>query len=429
MLPTASPHSPQSSRVIKATPFFYGWVILAAGTLGIIMIGPSQTFTVSIFLDHFISELGIPRSTLALIYGAATLGASFMLPVAGRLLDRIGARRMALVSAFGLGLAGISLSQVQGVFTIFLGFLALRFLGFGALQLASNNLIAQWFIRRRGVVMGLAGLSLAAGLLIFPPLAEALIAAVAWRWAWVLLGVLVWVIMLPVSWFLFRDKPELYGLRPDGDPQPPPAVAGIATPPSLISEENWTLAEARRSGAFWLFLIALSTIAGIIGGLVFHQLSLFEVRGLSRELAVTGFQISAFSTAAGNLMMGRLLDRFSARRMLALTLTILVAGLALVQVMHTPAQAYLYSILLGLIAGAFRVIDSVIWPKYFGRRHLGSIRGMTMLGTLGGTAFGPYPLGLSLDYFGNYAYALNPLILFAILIGLSTIFINRPEKQ
>lgn len=420
-----APVTIQTSKLIKATPFFYGWIILFSGTLGIIMIGPSQTFTVSIFIDHFIGELGIPRSNLALLYGVATLGASFMLPITGRLFDRFGGRRMVIVTALGLGVACIAMSRVTGVLTVLMAMLALRYLGFGSLQLVSSNVIAQWFIRRRGFVMGLAGLSLAAGLLIFPPLTESLIDQFSWRGAWVGLGLLVWAVMLPLGWLFFRDRPEAYGLLPDG--KATGSLFDQAT--AAISEENWTLPEARQTGAFWLFLFALSTITLLVGGLVFHQLSLFEVRGLSRDLAVKTFQFSALFTIVGNLAMGRMMDRFSARRLLALTLLLLISALILVQVMATPQQALIYGALLGLVSGAFRVIDSVIWAKYFGRLHLGKIRGVTMIGSVGGTALGAYPLGLSLDYFNSYSPALIPLSILAVGICFSTVFINRPVRK
>ena len=418
-------HTPaKSSRLINATPFFYGWIILLGGTIGIVMMGPSQTFTIGVFIDSFIADLGISRSNISLIYGLATLAASLLLPVTGRCVDRYGARRMVLVIGLGLGLACLGLSLAQGVVTLFFGLLAARFLGFGSLQMVSNYVIAQWFIRQRGRVMGLAGLSLAASLVIFPTLGQYLIERFDWRLAWVILGGLVWGVVLPVGWLLYRDKPELYGLRPDGGPYSP-AEANLQT----ASEENWTLAEARQTGAFWIFGAALTTLTMLLAGLVFHQISLFEGRGLSREVAVGTFNVIALFSVVGNLGMGWLLDRYSARLMLATTLLLLAVTLVLAQVMATPGQARLYGAIQGLITGSFRVIDSVVWAKYFGRLHLGSIRGAVMIGVVGGTALGPYPLGLSLDYLGSYTPALTSLLILPLGIGLITLLLKRPSKQ
>jgi MFS family permease len=167
----------------------------------------------------------------------------------------------------------------------------------------------------------------------------------------------------------------------------------------------------------------------LLAGLVFHQTSLFESRGLSREVAVSTFYVIAIFSVVGNLGMGWLLDRYRARLLLAITLFLLAATMIMVQVMRTPAEALLYGALNGLVSGAFRVIDAVVWAKYFGRLHLGSIRGAVMIGVVGGTALGPYPLRLSMDTFGSYAPAMTALLILSVGIGLASLLIKRPEKQ
>lgn len=417
--------SVKSSRLIKATPFFYGWVILVVGTVGIIMMGPSQTFTISVFIDYFIKDLGISRANISLIYGLATFAASLLLPQMGRLVDRYGARRTTPLIALLLGLAAMALALVQGPLTIFLAFLALRFLGFGALQLVSNYAIAQWFIRQRGRVMGLAGLSLSIGLLIFPALSQYLIGQFGWRMAFVWLGGLVWVVMLPLGWGFFRDRPELYGLHPDGDAPP----ASFPSAGETAGEENWTLAEARRTQIFWLFSAGITVLTMLLAGLVFHQTSLFAARGLSREVAVSVFNVIAIFSVIGNLATGWLLDHLSPRWVLSGSLFLLAATMLMLMVMTTPEQALIFGGLNGLTSGAFRVLDAVVWAKYFGRLHLGSIRGAVMIGVVGGTALGPYPLGLSLDILGSYTPALLGLLVLPIGIGVAALWIKRPVKR
>ena len=333
---------------------------------------------------------------------------------------------MALAVTFLFGLVCMSMALVQGVSSIFLVLLALRFFGFGSLQMVSNNVIAQWFVRRRGIVMGLSGLSLTIGLVVFPTLAQSLIDQFGWRGAWIMMGLLVWLIMLPVGGFIFKDRPELYGLQPDGDAYD---IGRRPTPnQGWVAEEDWTLAEARKTRAFWIFALALAAMSMIMAGLIFHQISLFEVRGLSRQNAVDAYKAIAFFSIIGNLSMGRLLDRFSARLLLSITLLLLVTTLITVQIMTTPLQAFIYAATIGLVSGCFRVLDGVVWPKYYGRRYLGAIKGMTMIGVLGATALGPYPIGVSFDIWGSYAPALNSLMLFPLTISVVVLFINRPQK-
>jgi MFS family permease len=180
---------------------------------------------------------------------------------------------------------------------------------------------------------------------------------------------------------------------------------------------------------FWLFSAGLTVLTMLLAGLVFHQTSLFEVRGLSRETAVNAFYVIAIFSVIGNLGMGWLLDRYRARLLLAITLFLLATTMVMVMVMSTPAEALIYGALNGLVSGAFRVIDAVVWAKYFGRLHLGSIRGAVMIGVVGGTALGPYPLGLSLDALGSYTPALLGLMILPLGIGLAALLIRRPEKQ
>jgi MFS family permease len=405
---------------MQRTPFFYGWVVLVVGTLGIVMMGPSQTFTVSLFLDHFVQDLGISRSVISLIYGIATLTASFMLPITGRLVDRYGTRRLIAINALTFGFAIMLLSQVRGFWSLLAVMLIVRFLGFGSMQLISNNVIAQWFVRRRGLVMGIAGQSLAISLLFYPALSNWLIDEVGWRMAWIALGLLVLAVMLPAGWLFFRDRPELYGLLPDGRAPTPAELTANG------KEEHWTLAEARRTPIFWLFVVACSSLSMITSGVVFHQTSLFQVHGIERDLTVMAFQIQALFAIIGNVGIGYLLDHVSPRHLLALQMVCLIGGLIQLQMLHDATGVVIYSALLGLTAGSFRVMDATVWAKYFGRLHLGSIRGATMIGTVGGTSLGAYFLGLSYDLSGSYATALYGLLTVLVVITIAALLIKRP---
>jgi MFS family permease len=414
----------RNSRMVRATPFFYGWVVVGVSTIGSLMMGPSQTFTISIFIDHFVMDLGIPRSTVSLLYGAATLLAAFLLPLTGRMVDRFGPRRMMLLVSVGLGLATASLSLAGGMATLWMGLLLLRFFGYGSLQLVSNNAIAQWFVRRRGFAMGLYNQSLSISLVLFPWLAALLIGLVGWRNTWIWLAVFVVVVMVPVAGLFLRDRPELYGLEPDGD------VREVGESDNgLAAEDNWTLAEARSTAAFWVLAAAFATMTMVLSSLAFHQVSLLAARGLDQSAAVYTFQVVALVSVFSNIAMGRLIDTASARLLISVTLLMLVVLLGVVQWLHTVPQALLYGALTGVASGGYRVLDSAVWPKYFGRRYLGSIKGVTLIGTLGGTAFGPYPLGLSLDALGSYGPALNALMIVPLALAVIVYFgIKRPSK-
>ena len=408
--------------MISHVPFFYGWVIVLVGTLGSVMMGPSQTFTVSLFIDSFVADLGMSRASVSLFYGVATFAASLLLPLTGRLVDRYGSRKLIVVDALVFGVAVMALSLVNGPWSFLLIMLAVRFLGFGSMQLVSSNIIAQWFVRRRGLVMGILSQALAISLFVYPTLSNGLIEHLGWRGAWVALGALALVVMLPAGWLFFRDRPELYGLHPDGSWLVAPAdVSG--------PEEHWTLDEARRTPIFWLFAVAVAVATMLLAGMVFHQASLFAVRGMDRGMAVAGFQFTALFAIVGNLGMGYLIDRVSARRLLQVEMLLLAISMLLIQQMTGWGGVLLYGALTGLCSGGNRVIDTTVWAKYFGRRHLGAIRGATMIGTVGGAALGAYPLGLSYDLTASYNPALTALIVLPAAIALAAFWVQRPTRR
>ena len=137
----------EESRLVAQSPVFYGWIVLAVGTLGVIMTSPGQTYAVSIFIEHFIEDLNISRSVVSTLYAAGTLTGSLALPFIGREIDRRGTRVMVVVVAALFGLACIYMGAVRGALMLGLGFIAIRMLGQGSLTLVSQNAINQWWVR------------------------------------------------------------------------------------------------------------------------------------------------------------------------------------------------------------------------------------------------------------------------------------------
>ena len=148
----------QTSRLVAGAPFFYGWVVLAVGALGIIMTSLGQTYAVSIFVEHFIADLGLSRFLVSTLYAAGTVAGSLALSFIGRAIDRHGSRRMVLLIAVLFGLACLAMGLVGGAVTLALGFVAIRMLGQGGLALVSQNAINRWWVRRRGLALGISGL-------------------------------------------------------------------------------------------------------------------------------------------------------------------------------------------------------------------------------------------------------------------------------
>jgi MFS family permease len=396
------------SRLVNASPVYYGWVILAVGTFGGIMTSPGQTYVFSAFLNHFIADLELSRSLVSTLYTIGTLTASFLLPYVGRQFDQRGARIMVALISLLLGMACVYMSFVRNATMLCIGFFLLRQLGQGSLSLASKSVINLWWVRRRGLVMGIGGVvgALLSGL--FPYVINTLIPLYGWRFTYVILGAILILVMVPIGWVFVRDRPENYGLHPDGL-----AADGEADKESSAPvEHNWTRTQALRTSSFWLVVAGLASMSMLNTGLTFHLFSVFEDSGLSSAVAASVFVPIAATGAVVQLVGGLLIGRVPIRVMLAVSLSMMGLLLVLAPSLNSLAMAYFFGICMGVQGGLEMIVSSVVFANFFGRRHLGSIVGLASTILVGASALGPMPIGVARDLLGGYAVVFG---VFAIL--------------
>lgn len=408
-------------------PFYYGWVILIAGIIGTIMSSPGQTYSVSIFIEHFIRDLGITRSTVSTLYMMGTLTAGLTMPFVGRQIDRRGPRAVVGVVTVLFALACVYMSLVQNAVMLGVGFLFIRMLGQGSMTIVSSNILNQWWVRRRGLILSMAGV--VASLLgsgSFPTLINLLIGRFGWRSSYRLLGLAVAVIMLPAGQLFFKRRPEDYGLRPDGALAPSPGNPAGDAPVEI--EENWTSREAVRTTAFWIIGLGLGSISMLGTGLQFHMVSIFADAGLAAEVAAGAFMSVALTGALVRIASGFLVDRIPARFLLVAALLGQTAGLLLAPRLSASTTG-LYGIVLGITGSLQMTVSAVIWAKYFGREHLGSITGAAALLNVGGSALGPMPMGIARDLFGSYTLGLTVLAILPFALGIVVLFSRRPQRK
>lgn len=419
-----------SSKIVNWSPIYYGWVILAAGTFGLIMTSPGQTYVNSIFIDHFIRDLDISRSLVSTLYLIGTLAASLALPWVGRQVDQRGQRLIAVAISAAFGLACLYMGFVRNALMLLIGFILLRMLGQGSLSLVSTNIINQWWVRRRGPLLGLSGVAMALlGVGAFPNVVNWLIPHLGWRMTYGVLGAVLLLVMTPVAWLFFRNRPEEYGLLPDGLTAKNRPGDPVATAPSVAhTEENWTVHEAMRTPVFWVFLVGLASISMLGTGLQFHIVSIFADNGLTPAMAAASYVPIAVTSAALNLASGILVDRVRLRVMMAIALLLQALSLWMVAFLGTAALALAFGGLIGATSGLMRTVSTVAWAKYYGRRHLGSISGVTSTVLVAASALGPLPMGVARDWLGSYTATLNMLAVIPLGLAVASLFVDRPAR-
>ena len=166
-------------------------------------------------------------------------------------------------------------------------------------------MVAKWFDRRRGLAVGLSGILTATGFSIAPLALDGLIGHFGWRGAWAALAVVIGVFFAFVASALYRDNPEQCGLQPDGRSVEEDHAGSRET----AFEAGWTLAQARRTRAFWTFSLSLALAALYTTGLTFYVVSIFEAAGITRSQAVMTFLPTSVVALLARPAAGWLSDR------------------------------------------------------------------------------------------------------------------------
>ena len=399
--------------------FFYGWVMLTVTTVTQICTSPGQTYGVSAFNSSFRESLGLSDTSLTGAYMLGTLLASLPMTYVGAMFDRYGGRRTLSGIVFVFGLTCIATSRVSGLVTLFLAFLFLRMCGQGAIGLVATNTDAMWFHRRLGTATGIKRVVGALLMGAIPPLYIWMIGMFGWRNAYVILGLSVWVIMGFILLTLFRDRPESIGLLPDGVS---PEKKNRENPTNEPEEIGFTVGQALRTRAYWIMAIASSLWSMIGIGITFNLQPIFMEHGFTVENAATWFTISSGASAVTFLISGILADRVRLHFLLSLGLMGLMSGILLLIYFPSVLVGYASAIALGIGHSFFFTILATLYVRFYGRTHLGKIRGAMTTILVASSAIGPFIMGFLNDQFGGYGVSLwvfaivvSPMIFLALL--------------
>src|SRR5262245_49305811 len=237
--------TPQTSSTI-----FYGWWIVLTAAIGLSMgYGPIVTFTFGVFFKPLSQEFGWTRAQVSLAFSLSLLFISVVSPFVGRLVDRFGARKVIVPSVllFGLGLISFSLLSTH-LWHLYAIYLALGIVGGGTAPVPYSNVISHWFDKRRGLALGLAMVGLGLGTFIMTALAQTLITIGGWRRAYIVIGLMVMAVAIPVVARFLTETPHQLGLVPDGETGKPVRAERASL------KEGMSSAEARRTDTFWFMV-------------------------------------------------------------------------------------------------------------------------------------------------------------------------------
>jgi len=424
-------------------PFFYGWMIVVCAVVGLVASVPGQTTGMAVFIESLMDALSLKRVEVSEAYMWGTIASSLFLPFAGKMFDRFGARVLSCVSAVGLGVTLLGLSEVDHLVAyarellstdslaltmtvLTVGFFFLRFWGQGVLAMISRAMLGKWFDRRRGLASGIAGVLTSGAFAASPRILAEMNDHWSWRGTWQVLAIGIGVGVAVFGWLFYRDNPEECGLRMDGVPAPEESKEE-----EVDTGKSYTVSEALRTYSFWIINLVLSAMGMLYTAMTFHIVALGASVGLGKADTVSIFMPKAAVAIVVTLVGGWLLDRIRVRYLLVAS----VAGLTLGTLALCSASfgetwgRWLFILGYGLPGGLFSVLSTVVWPRYFGRKHLGAITGVNFSSMVLASALGPHLFSLSEESTGSFDTAIYLSATLCATLLVFTFWVQNPRRD
>ncbi len=390
---------------------YYGWNLVGASAV-INGFGGSvhwQGFTV--FFLPVSQGLGLSSAQTALPFALSRAEGGLIGPFTGWLIDRFGVRPLMLGGTIITGIGYLWLSQTNTYLAFVLVYLFVVSLGSstGFMQ-ATTSALNTWFVRRRGVVMGINSAAFRLGGAFMVPLLSLAVLRWGWETAAFYVGIGMIVLIAPLA-LLFRRSPESMGLRPDGDPPPreqrPPSAESAERPRSTgyQSEEDWTTKEALRSKAFWVLATGTTLRISVHGAVFVHFVPILVWKGVDQQVAANLIGLLALCSVPVILLFGWLSDRFSRQKMLTVSYASSALSLYLITVVDGTWPIFAAMLLFaGSEAGSS--LNWALVGDLFGRKSFATIRGM--LAPLYNTALliTPVAMGFAFDQTDTYEHSL-----------------------
>jgi len=395
----------------------HAWRVVLAAAVGCAFgLTALPYYTLGMVAKPIAAEFDWPRAVVQGGITAAAFGVLASAWLAGWMIDRVGARRVALGSQAGLALGFVGLSMQTGSPTLwYANWFLLAVLGVGTTPLTWSRGIASWFDRRRGLALGLGLTGTGFTAFLAPPLMTSIVASSGWRSGYLTIAAGIVLVAMPTVFLLFRERTPGAELA---------AGTGIipADGPAPAETPNVTLGEALRGRHFWIIALSFLFICAAITGVNANLVPMLTDGGLSAAGAAGYASVLGLAVIFGRLVAGWLLDRLWAP---VVGLIVLVpSALACLLLAWQVAPVFAIA-LLGLAGGAEFDLIAFLCLRYFGTRHYGKIYAWQWASFTVASGLGPVAFGAIFDAAGSYETGLL-VAMAAMLVGPALLLLLGP---
>ncbi len=396
---------------------FYGWVVvIALLVISTVLYGTIQSY--GIFFKSIESEFNLTRTATSAISSANMILAGIVSFGAGYALDKYGPRKVIFLMGLFTGVSLLLTSRTGSAWQLFITYSLLLSMGTGAVYVVPTAAVSRWFNRKRGLALGISGAGSGLGMAVMAPLATYLIVNFDWRTAYIVLGLIAWVIVLPLSMSL-KTGPGDVGASVDGERRNSTDNQGDS---QIILQTPLPLWQIISGRSFW-FIIFIWLFFGCCLFLVFtHLVPHILDAGFSPGEAAGAVSLFGVSAIAGRILMGMVSDR-AGRKLTGIVGALLQAG-AMLWVMWSQElwMFYCFAVVYGFVYSGFASAMGALIGDVFGLTQIGTIFGILEISFGIGAAIGAMLGGLVHDAEGSYfmAFLVAALLMFlaSLLVGL-----------
>ena len=410
-----------TSTKIPRFNIFYGWWIVAAGMICLLLAGGIGFYTFGAFFIPLIEEFGWSRAQLSLGMTIASVMA-VAAPLIGSWVDKYGARIVMAVGAVVTGAAFALLGLTHSLWYFYLMCLILASGHFGILNIPVTKVVSNWFVKRRGLALGITLTGFGLGGLFMLPLASQLISTLDWQWAFHILGLIIVVVLVPLSIFVIRERPEGKGLLPDGKREK--QVKRISTAEAQAGT-SWTFSSAIKAKNFWLIVGAFTLAYFGTAAIITHAIPFFQDMGVSPQLAAMMLATATGVSIPSRVAAGYIADRVSVRYVTIFAFLLQLLGLVILLQAGSPAILWVFVVVFGLAMGAMFALEPLVVSEYFGLASFGAIYGGLWALEAAGWAGGAPLAGHIFDTTGSYNLALI-IFIATTLLAMALILLLKP---
>jgi predicted MFS family arabinose efflux permease len=375
-----------------------GWSVVAVATIGMATGAGLYLYLSSLFIGPLGSEFGWSRGDISSAGAIGLLGA-LSAPVIGRIADRFGARRVAVVCIIALAVCFVALSAMSGTYWHFLALSALLGVAApGGTAQIYGRAVATWFDRSKGLALGITAGGVSVGAMVFAPLVQAMITQYGSTGGYLTFAALMLGIALPMTAIGLRERQT---------------AQRVAASPASVTEALQSVPWHRlaRGRTFWILAAAIFAGNAPAAGVLTQFEPLVRERGVPDPALL--LSLFAFSVLAGRIGIGWLFDRLDARWVAA---AVTVAGIlgCLMLTSSVPAVFVPVAIILiGFLQGAETDVLAYFVARYFGLHAFSTIYGLLLAIAMLGTAVGIVGFGQLFDIHGSYDI---PLVVASLLL-------------